>query len=70
VLSAGAVLLAWQWIAQLDAALLRLIVGCAVLYGVYLAVLLFVFGQLQIYLGQLRHVGFLRRWLPAHDDIA
>jgi PST family polysaccharide transporter len=70
VLSAGAVLLVWPWIAHLDAALLRLMVGCAVLYGVYLAVLLFVFGQLQIYLGQLRHVGFLRRWLPAPDDIA
>jgi hypothetical protein len=33
-------------------------------------VLLFVFGQLQTYLRQLRHVGFLRRWLPGHDEIA
>jgi O-antigen/teichoic acid export membrane protein len=70
VLSAGAVFLVWPWIAQLGPALLRLILGCAVLYAVYLAVLLFVFGQLQTYLRQLRHVGFLRRWLPGHDEIA
>lgn len=69
VLSAGAVLLVWPWITQLGPALLRLILGCVVLFGVYLSVLLFVFGQLPTYVRQLQHVGLLRRWLPKHNEI-
>jgi hypothetical protein len=69
VLSAGAVLLVWPWITQLGPALLRLIAGCVVLFGVYLSILLFAFGQLPIYVRQLQHVGLLRRWLPKHDEI-
>jgi PST family polysaccharide transporter len=69
VLSTGAVLLVWPMITQLGSALLRLIVGCVVLFGVYLSVLLFVFGQLPTYVRQLQHVGLLRRWLPKHNEI-
>ena len=68
--SAGVVFLVGPWIAQLAPALLRLILGSAVLYGVYFAVLLFVFGQLQTYFRQLQYVGFLRRWLPTYNQSA
>ena len=70
LLSAGAALLAWPWIAQFSSPLLRLTMGSAVLFGAYLSVLLFVFGQFRIYLGQLRHVGFVSRWLPADAEAA
>jgi hypothetical protein len=70
VVSAGAGFLVGPRIDQFASALLRLILGSAVLYGVYLLVLLFVLRQLQTYFCPLRYVGFLRRWLPTYNESA
>jgi PST family polysaccharide transporter len=70
VVAAGVAVFGWVWIGRFESPLIRLMAGCSVVSIAYLVVLLFVFGQLRMYLGQLRHVGFLSRWLPADVEAA
>jgi O-antigen/teichoic acid export membrane protein len=57
LIGAGAALLAWNFIQSLEPVLLRLIVGNALLFGVYTIVLLFGMGQKDVYFGLLRDLG-------------
>jgi len=67
-IAAGVAVFGWVWIGRLESPVIRLMAGCSMLSIAYLAVLLFAFGQLPTYVGQLRHVGFLSRWLPADAE--
>jgi O-antigen/teichoic acid export membrane protein len=57
IIGAFVALVAWSFLRTLSYPLLRLIAANIVLFGVYLAVLLFVMGQKEVYIGLLKEIG-------------
>jgi len=58
---AGVTLALWRVVGGIEPALLRLVVSCSLLFGVYLLCLLFVMGQKNRYVRVLRDSGLWNR---------